>query len=336
MRLVNKIHCSLFYVLVAGEIPVDDTVFGDTATDNPHKVTLKTLRCPKTSREKLDKYFELWNVNGDVSCYKMPFWTNYNHASYQSEQILYDFLGKLNEPMLLVNSYQHNTRTEGGESTGITDTGQASSVSEVDVLVVHKVYGLLLFEVKDLREVNFIRDPCEGSAQVKKTKKSNKKDRCPLEMITDAEKQLVEKWKQITGYLLYFFKDQTTKEAWATHWNVNVAYVDAMLESITNEAERAKQSFICLFYWDKFEINGENIKFVCERNNCTSCKYSASVSTSLCQVVFHRNLKSFETFRFWWDEYFLEHKRTTALVNIDKYLYSQHSYEFLLNRLQFF
>lgn len=55
--------------------------------------------------------------------------------------------------MLIINSYQHNTILEGGTTAGIIDNKKDAIVDEIDILVVHRDYGLLLFEVKRMQKV---------------------------------------------------------------------------------------------------------------------------------------------------------------------------------------
>lgn len=266
---------------------------------NPLEPRVSFLKNQKTEKEKLDKYFDLWNKYYTYKSYPLPFCTDYNKASYETEKVLYDYLTSLGEPALIINGYQRNTGV-----TGVTQ--EPGQIRDIDLLVVHKLYGLLLFEVKDMRKVIQV---C--NTENKSTSRNLKEcvERCPMEMIKHAEMQLSNRWDDIAKYLKQFFGDDlSTKKAWSEYWKMkDETDIHRMINSITKD--RCKRSFICLFYYSNQPQvdNVGNLVFTCIRPNCC-CSNTGKALISQCQVLDNVTLKSRDTFQSWMRGYFKNNK----------------------------
>lgn len=228
-----------------------DFSFSTTAVENllDTKPTVHSLKCPVTAKRYLNKYFEKWNDLSVAECYSLPFCTNYNSASYKTEKCLYDYLCALKEPMLIANGYQHNTKSKRNLQTGICGSEECATVDETDILLVHRDYGLLLFEVKDMREIIKLKSESLSKAKRIRLKQDEVHDRCPLEMIAKAEKQLngpqeqkengkikYSRWEQIKKYLKSYFADEQVKKNWQNYWAIND--IDQVLEHIISETSK--------------------------------------------------------------------------------------------------
>lgn len=226
----------------------------------------------------------------------------------------------------------NNTKIKGSIRTGICERDEVVVIDEIDILIIHKFYGLLLFEVKDMREVTKISE--ENVQKTFKLQSSKSNSRCPLEMIAKAEQQLTggckngemktSRWNQIRTYLYDFFSDDQVKLKWQKYWNMDYNDIEEMLHQILEE--QYMRSFICLFYWDQSkedEIGSRT--FHCTRKNC-DCSKIYRIPTAKCNVLTSDVLKSFESFQVWWQEYF------TQIYFKKIRVFQLPSYEFLLNR----
>lgn len=103
----------------------------------------------------MNLYFEKWNSESAlcIDDLQLPFYTDFNKPRFETENILYKYLCNLKQPMLIINSFQHDTKLDGDSVSGMIDSTKDITVEETDILVVHRDYGLLLFEVKGIKKV---------------------------------------------------------------------------------------------------------------------------------------------------------------------------------------
>lgn len=276
------------------------------------------LKCPKTSVLYLDEYFYKWD--DETSCclddLSLPFYTDYNKPNFDTEYCLYKYLRALREPMLIVNDFQHNTKAEGGVHMGILDKSGNVTVQEIDILVVHRDYGLLLFEVKSMKKV------------VMQTRRIGL--RCRISEIEKSLHQLNRGWNQVKEYLQDYFSELSVKFEWEQYWHLDKYDIDKLLQLISNDEK--KQTFLCLFNEWRVETDTDgNHVFHDHDSNVCKCLDKGPLRITTCNVLKHNELKDFESFKRWWESYFsdgyfqeiknIQHKRKLP------------TFAFLLNRL---
>lgn len=225
--------------------------------------------------------------------------------------------------MLIINSYQHNTR-DGDFTTGIIDRKKDITVEQTDILVVHRDYGICLFEVKDMiKRTNGISET-----------KNN--ELCPMSMIDKSVRQLNTRWVQIKEYLRNFFEDETIRNEWQQYWDVDDLYFDKVRGEVTcndlKAEEIKKKSFICLIGQRTYDTdNNGNRMFNCHlEDNICKCPKKDPICVKCCNVLTHDELKDFESFNQWWKTYF-NHSSFKNMKSRDR-KQTLPAFAFLLNR----